>query len=360
MKGWLAIAFAATATTVALLAPPAYVALVAIAAWASLLRGHRGMLGFAAFTLALNAALLAWLYPGDWQTGAQVGLVAGLRLVALLIANVAVLQWLPPAQWLADLGLPRRVEAFLAAILMASHDIGRDARLLLDAQQARGTWPKGRMARARVAAGLLPALMVAAHQRAKRRQEALRLAGVDVGPRFAPIVAITALAAAGRLALVAFPNISLTFVIVFAGGVALGARVGFWSGFWAMLLTDLMLSGLFLPAFVNVPTMALVGALGGAFHARHWQDRTEARVLAAATGILATLAWSVATDALSWAIIAERRQSIALLQVTVLAGLVFNAVPALVNGALFAAAIGPVGRAFSALRLPTAPPAPRP
>ncbi len=360
MNGRVAVAMAGAATVAALLGPPGLVAAIAFIAWAAMHRGHRGMLGFAAITLAINAVLLGWLHPAGLRIGVEAGLVSGLRLVALLTANLAILQWTPPARMLADLGLPRRAEAFLAAVLIASYDIGRDAKAIIEAHAARGTWPSKRLARARVAAGLLPHLMVAAHVRATRRGEALRLAGVDVGRRFAPIVAITALAAAGRLALVAFPNISLTFVIVFAGGVALGARVGFWAGFWAMLLTDLMLSGLFLPALVNVPTMALVGALGGAFHGARWDDRWQARSVAGAVGILATLAWSMATDALSWAIIAERRESVALLQVTVVGGLVFNAVPALVNGALFAASVGPVGRAFSALRLQTAPPTPQP
>ncbi len=360
MNGRGAVVLAAAATAAALWAPPSFVAALAFVAWAAMRRGHAGMLVFAATTLAINAALLAWLHPAGIQTGIEAGLVGGLRLVALLAVNLAAIQWVPPAQLLADLGLPRRAEAFLAAILIASHDIGRDARSIIEAHAARGAWPEKRLAKARVAAGLLPHLMVAAHARAKRRAEALRLAGVDVGSRFAPIVAITALAAAGRLALVALPNISLTFVIVFAGGVALGGRVGFWAGFWAMLLTDLMLSGLFLPALVNVPTMALVGAVGGMFHNIRWDDRWEARATAGATGILVTLAWSVATDALSWVIISEYRESLPLLQVRILAGLVFNAIPALVNGALFAAAVGPVGRAFSALRLRPTPPAPRP
>ncbi len=359
MNGKAILVLAAAGTIVALLADPLWVAALAVLAFAALQRGHKSMLGFAVMTLAINTALLGWLHPDGLQVGAQAGLVGGLRLVALLTANIAALQIVPPARLLADLHLPRRAEAFLGAILIAAQDIGRDARSIIEAHAARGAWPEKRIAKARVAASLLPLLMVAAHGRATRRAQALRLAGVDVGGRFAPIVAITALAAAGRLALVAFPNISLTFVIVFAGGVALGARVGFWAGFWSMLLTDLMLSGLFLPALVNVPTMALVGALGGAFHGTRWDDRWQARSTAATLGIVATLAWSVATDALSWAIIAERRESLALLQVTVLAGLVFNALPALVNGVLFAAAIGPVGRAFSALRLQTTPPTPQ-
>ncbi len=357
MKGWLAIAAMLAIGVASLAGPWNVVALILIAAFALLRQQTAAMAWFTVISLALNAALLALLYPAipDWRLGPigvsgeglVQGSIAGLRLATILVANVALLQWLRPAWIIAELGLPRKAEAFLAAVLIAAHDVGRDAQRIIDAQRALGRWPSGRFAQAQAGAALLPLMLVAAHDRSMRRRDALQMAGHNVGPHFAPIVAITALAAAGRLAFVALPNVSLTFVIVFAGGVAFGSRVGFWSGFWAMLLTDLMLSGLAPQGLVNIPATALLGAAGGLFRS---EGGADAAVAAAAVGILGTLAWSAATDALSWLIIAENRASIERLQVGILAGLAFNVVPAVVNGVLFAAAIGPVERAFRALR----------
>lgn len=362
MRGWIAVAGMLGATVAALVLPWAALVALAVVAWATMPR-RWGFLAFAAVTISFNAVLLAWLHPaapdahvgpiGLSETGFLAGAVGGTRIVALMAANLAIVSRYAPARLLEDLRLPRRAQGFLAAILIAAHDVGRDFARLRDARRLEGAAADGRMDRVRAAAALVPALMVAAADRAQRRRDALRLAGLDTGPHFAPIVAVTALAVAGRLALVAVPNVSLTFAIVFAGGVAFGARVGWWAGIWSMFLTDLILSGLFLPAFVNVPTTALLGASGGAF-SRQWRrpgaTGLGTRMFAAAIGILGTLAWSIATDALSWAVIAENRASVDRLRFAVVAGLVFNAVPALVNGFLFAAIVSPVGAAFAGFR----------
>ncbi len=359
MNGWLVIVLLVLVGAGSLLGPWTLVAGILTGGFVLLRRGHGALAWFTGISIGINAILLAILLPArpdvmlgplgaSWR-GFEAGIVAGMRLAAILVANVAVLQIWSPAWLLSRLGLPRQAEAFLAAVLIAAHDVGRDAQRIVEAQQAAGAWPDGRVARARAAARLLPLMLVAAHDRALRRRDALQIAGHPVGPRFAPIVAVTALAAAGRLAFVALPNVSLTFVIVFAGGVAFGGRVGAWSGFWAMLLTDLMLSGLAPQGLVNIPATVLLGAAGGWFRA---DGRADSIVAAAAIGVLGTMAWSVATDAISWLVVAENRQSVERLWVGMVAGLAFNVVPAIVNGVLFAAAIGPVDRAFRALRAP--------
>jgi hypothetical protein len=216
-----------------------------------------------------------------------------------------------------------------------------------------GRWPSGRRRRADAAARMMPGLMMSAHRRAHLRSDALQLAGTPVGPNFAPIVAVTALGLAGRLALVAFPNVALTFAIVFVAGVAYGKRIAIIGAMWAMILSNLALSGFYIPAFVNVPAMMCVAWLGGSLQRMDWGSREKPAaigVLAAAIGVLATFSFSVAADTLTWAVIAENRASFARLQVGILAGLGFNVLPAIINGMLFAISVGPVARAFAALR----------
>src|SRR5688572_14878303 len=84
----------------------------------------------------------------------------------------------------------------------------------------------GRVAPARAAVSMLPALLVAGLRRAQVRRDALRLAGHATGSAFTPIIAVAALAAAGRLAFAAVPNVAPTYVIVFLGGILFGPLVG--------------------------------------------------------------------------------------------------------------------------------------
>ena len=72
--------------------------------------------------------------------------------------------------------------------------------------------------------------------------------------------------------------------------------------------------------------------------------------LAAVAGIVGTLLFSMLSDVFTWLLVAEFRTSLALLWIRVAAGLVFNVVPAAANGVLFALVVGPVARAFAALR----------
>ncbi|MEA3166378.1 MAG: Cobalt transport protein [Thermoplasmata archaeon] len=359
---WATLVGLAVATTVVAAFLPSWAcAVVVAAALAALRKGRLAFAGFVAFTLAFNALLFAILLPGPgalhWgpfaigASGALLGAAGALRLAALLGLNLAVVSWLPASTLLDGLRLPARATAFLGAVLLAAHDLGRDAVRLVDAQRLDGRWPHGLWRKARAAAALLPPLAVLALRRARTRAEALRLAGQPTGPRFAPLVAVTAMAVAGRLALtVAVPNVSLAYVVVFVAGLVFGARVGAFAGFLGMAITNVLLTGFYLVPFANAPAMALVGVLGGLlrrvdFSGRTPADRWAGRLLAASCGILATVLFSVAADVATWAIVPEYRDTPGTLRTLVLAGLAFNLLAAAVNAVLFAAAVAPVSSA---------------
>ena len=339
-------------TAFAFLAPWPALAL-ATAAGAVAMRGRGPFLAFVAVALPLNVLILGLVAPPDgWMTG----LVGGLRLSAALAVNLALLSRFGAERLLDGLRLPPRATALLAAVLLAAHDLGRDFARLRDARRLEGAWPAGRLARAREAARLLPALVVAAHRRATLRREALQLAGHPTPPWFVPLVAVAALCAAGRLALLALPNVALSYVVAFLGGVLFGPRVAAAGAFLGMALTDFLLTGLYPAGFVNAPAMALLALVGGAMR------RIEPDpALSAVFGILATFLFSAASDALTWLLLYANEP--AALAPLVLMGLAFNVLPALVNGALFAASVGPTVRAFRAWTeagRARAPPAPAP
>lgn len=357
IAAWPALAAMVGATVVAFLAPLPLAFALAVASVLGMRSRRLGFLAFAAVTVAINALLFAVLVPGDgplqWgplafgREGAMRGLAGGLRVSAVLGANLAILSWMPAGRMLDGLGLPKRASAILGAVVLSAHDLGRDAGRLVDAFRLDGAWPRRRLARAAASARLLPALTVLALRRARIRAEALRLAGHDTGRSFAPLVAMTALAVAGRLALVAVPNVSLTYAVVFAAGLLFGARVGVASALLSMALTDLMLSGAYLVAFANAPAMALLGLLGASlrnvdFTGTGRADRWAGRLLAATCGVLAVLLFSLAVDTLTWLVVPEYRSEPGALRALVVAGLAFNAIPAAVNAVLFAAAVGPV------------------
>lgn len=361
-------------TALATVAVPLVAAGMAIAALPALRKGRRAFLGFVAVSLALNVLLFAFFLPGPdafalgpfsiglW--GAKLGLVGGVRLAAVLGANLAILSWVPVGVLLDGLRLPPAATAFLGAVLIAAHDLGRDAARLVDALRLDGRWPHGVWRKASAAALLLPPLAVLALRRARTRAEALRLAGHDTGPRFAPLVAVTAMAVAGRLALVAVPNVSLAYAVVFVAGLLFGARVGAVAGFLGMAITNVLLTGFYLVPFANAPAMALVGVLGGALRRVDFSGRTPAerwagRLLAASCGILSTALFSITADVATWALTPEYRAAEGGLRVLVVAGLAFNVLAATANAALFAAAVGPVSTAAKhagALARPAASP----
>jgi hypothetical protein len=364
MKPWVAwsVVFSLAAVSAgALLLPPVPLALLAVASFVLLRKGRTGFLVFASVSAAINVALLSALVQqgATWRFGpllfsgggAELGAWGAIRVVAAVGGNLALLSWFPPEPVVDGLRLPRRFTALLGAILIAGHDVGRDLARLVMAQRLEGGWPTSRVRRAKASATLMPALMVAAVRGAERRRDALRLAGVDMGPRFAPIVAVAALAVAGRMAFTALPNIALTYVVVFLGGVIFGPAVGAAAGFLGMAFTDVLLSGFLPAAFVNAPAMALLGAIGGLWHGRPLEgDRRAWAMIAACAGIVLTFAFSITADFVSWLVVPEFRHSTSALVATIMLGLSFNAIPALTNGFLFAVTVVPVTQAFAALR----------
>ncbi|MEA3190903.1 MAG: hypothetical protein QOD77_1485 [Thermoplasmata archaeon] len=350
IAAWLLVGATAAATAAAFLLPPAAVAALAVAGF--LLAPTWGIVVFAAVALAFQALLFGLVIGEPTWTwgpvalradGAVRGAQAALRLVAAVAVNSAVLRRVGVARIVDGLRLPRRATAVLAAILLAAQEVARDAARLVDARRRVGAWPPGRLARVRAAAGLLPAILVASLRRARVRTEAMRLAGLRTRPGLEAVIALAAVALAGRLATTGV-NVSLAYAVVFLGGVLFGARVAAAAGALAMLLSDLLLSGLAPAAFVNVPAMAVLGVLGGALRHLDWQgrspaDRAAVRVLAACTGFVATLVFSVAADVATWLLVPELAGSGATLAALLASGLLFNLAPAAVNAALFAAAV---------------------
>jgi hypothetical protein len=360
LRSFGALAAMVAASAAGFLLPLPAVAALLVLAIGAMRHRRAGFVAFAAFTIALDAALFTVLLPGPgaahWgplavgSTGAWRGAAGGLRIAAVLGCNLAVLSWVPAVRLMDGLGLPRRAAGFLGAVVLAAHDLGRDAARLVLARRLDGQWPAHRLARARAAAALVPPLAVLALRRAHTRADALRLAGIATGPRFAPIVAVTAMALAARMVLAAGANVSLAYVVVFAGGLLFGARVGFWAGVLAMAISDVLLSGLYLAAFANAPAMGLLGMLGGAlgrvdFSGTSRADRWAGRFLAASAGIASTLLFSVMSDAVTWMLVPEFSGDPGALRALVLAGLAFNAVPAVANAVLFAAVVVPLAGA---------------
>ncbi|HUR63430.1 MAG TPA: DUF6580 family putative transport protein [Candidatus Thermoplasmatota archaeon] len=366
MRRWaaaLALLALLGCTTAALLAPlPVAAALLAVGATAA--RHRRAILVLGGASLAANLLLFGLFGPGTVTTigwipvhGAGIALAGAtaLRLTAVAAVNLGGLARVPMERLLDGLRLPPRVAGTLAAVALCARDVGRDAARLVDAAKLDGAWPARRLAQARTVAALLPALLVASVRRAETRREALRLAGQDLAPAWTPIVAVGALTLAGRFALLAVPNVSVTYAVVFLGGVLFGARVGALAGLLGMLLSDLVLTGLQPTPLVNGPAMALLGLLGGALRGLDWGSRRPAqaganRALAAAVGVAATLLFSVAADALTWAIVPEYRAQPGSLRILVAAGLLFNVLPAVANALLFGAATAPTVRAWRAVR----------
>lgn len=349
LTSFVVVALAAVATFACLSLPAWMAATIAVAAFALRRRGRLGLLGFAAATLAFDAALFGFLVGnGDalhlgwlafYPQAAATGIVAATRLIAAVTANLALFDHASATIVLDGFRLPPRLAGFLAAIVLGTHAVSEDARRLALAQKLEGGPTRRR--RWRAAGTTLPALFISGMRRAQVRRDALRLAGHDMGKSFAPVVAIAALAAAGRLAFAAVPNVSPTYAIVFLGGVLFGPWVGAWAGAVAMAMTDLLLSGLLPMPYVNVPAMAILGALGGMVRRFDWEGRGAAdqwavRLLAGVTGYAATLLFSVASDLFTWALIPETRGSVGTLQAYVVAGLAFNLIPAAANAVLFA------------------------
>ena len=361
-EAWVAVAVLLAASAAAFVLPLGNVLLL-LALAVVLMRRRLGFLVTALLGGAANVGIYAMLLQGPGlelgpltlsSEGARVGLAGAIRLAAAVGANLALLSRVPPEQVLDGLRLPAGATAFLAAVLVGAHDLGRVLVRLRDAARLDGRWPPGRLARIVASARLLPPLMVLAVHRGQERRDALRLAGYDTAPRFAALVAVTALACAGRLAVLAVPNDPVTYAVVFLGGLLFGAGTGALSGLLAMALTNVMISGLAPAAFANAPAMALLGLLGGLVGrlpvAR--EGRLVGAALAAACGATGVLLFSVAADVLTWALVPETRAAGGTLPGYVAVGLAFNTLPAVAAAIVFAVAVGPVVRAADAARLP--------
>jgi hypothetical protein len=316
-------------------------------------RGRVAIVAFAALACAINAALFgiqwAWWAPGFLALRldyARLGIVAALQLSAVVAINLGVLDRRPAAAILDGLRLPMRWTAFLGALTLAAHGVGQDLRAHLLARRLEGR--RGRVARLRAVAAAIPWLVVAGLRRAHTRAEALRLAGHETGARFAPVLAIAALAAASRMALAPLANVKPTYAVVFLGGLLFGSRVGAAAGAIAMLATDLLLSGLMLSPLVNVPAMALLGGLGGALRRLDWTGRA-APLLSGLVGFYATMLFSVASDALTWLVLPTLWPIPGSLGLRILLGLQFNVIPAIANGLIFAVAAPAAVRAWEAV-----------
>lgn len=297
-------------------------------------------------SIVLNALILG--YADGWARGAAEGAIGGARLAAALGVNLAMISRVGAARLLDGLRLPPRASTLAAAVLLAAQDVGRDLERLREARRLEGEKPT-----LRGAVRLLPALFVLAERRAHARRDALLLAGHPTSRRFVPLVVVASLAAAGRLAFVALPNVKLTFVVVFLGGILYGPLVGAMGGILGMAITDFFFSGLYPLSFVNAPAMALVGLAGAALRCVDWEgagriDRWAGLAFAFVAGVLGTLVFSVAADSLTWLVIAPGSR--AAWMALVLAGLLFNALPAIANGLLFSLSVRPVVGAFRRLR----------
>ena len=352
--GAIALVLAMTASLAALVLLPWPIApvllLLALVAAPAILPAT---LAAGAITFPLDILLFAAVVPAGsvihvgpivfGSDGALLGAQAAFRLVTVTAVALAWLHAVPVPRLVAALRLPPRVAGTFGALLLAAHALREDWANLVLARRAGGTWPRG-AARIAATASLVPALLASSLRRAAVRRDALRLAGHDVGPAFVPLVAFAALALAGRLLFLALPNIALTYLVVFLAGLLAGPRIGAAVGAVSMLVSDLLLTGLLVSPFVNIPAMALLGALGGLLRGLDWTsatpiERAANRGVAALVGLVATLLFSLASDLGSWLIVPEFRATPGTLAPLLAAGLAFNIVPAVVNAVLFAAAV---------------------
>lgn len=356
LRAW-GVLLAMAAATLAALQPWSWWPAVPLALLAlAVARRRVRTVGMLASPIAFYAIVSA-LVTRDHAVGAVAGAQGGLRLGAALALNVAGLERVGTERLLDGLRLPHRATAWMAAVLVAAHDVARDAGALVDARRLEGEsgWPKRVLGRARAMAQVLPALVARSVRRAETRREALRLAGQRMGPRFVPIVAIASLVVADRLLLAALPNVKLTYTLVFAGGVLYGPWTGFLAGLAGMMGSDFLLSGLYAPPYVQALAVAWLGLLGGLL--RPWAKRFGSAAWSAglaAFGVASTFVFSALSD-LSGLVVAPELWRPGIVRVTLLAGLAFNIVPALANGALFGLAVWPIVEAR-----PTPLAAPRP
>lgn len=167
--------------------------------------------------------------------------------------------------------------------------------------------------------------------------------------RITLIAAFAALAIVGRVAFLWAPNYALTHFVVFSAGILLGPLAGIAVALIAMTTTNIVLSGFHPILLANGPAMAMIGLLGGllrpVFLARleTLLDRAFQIALLGTVGLFATLLFSVLSDLMGFVIqflVTPEGATVGTqaLVPMLLAGLIFNLGPAVMNLLLFATA----------------------
>lgn len=194
------------------------------------------------------------------------------------------------------------------------------------------------------------------------------------GLRLAIILGLATLSIVGRLAFVWLPNVSLSLLVLAVAGVAYGARVGSAVGFLGRLGSDLLISGLnpivFPMVLVETAIGFVIGIMGHRFDLQRVFMRANwwTRLVLFDAGLFLTFGYSVASDSVTWVFYnlilhdAPDAATGQLWTTLVIMGLVFNIVPAILHGILFAASLPPILRGLDAASLlpepkPSPPPA---
>lgn len=163
------------------------------------------------------------------------------------------------------------------------------------------------------------------------------------------IAAFAALAIVGRVAMLWAPNFALTHFVVFLSGVLLGPLAGIAVALIAMTTTNIVLSGFHPVLIANGTAMAMIAVLGGLLRRVVFArvasrfDRVFQIAMLAAAGLFATLFFSIIADLMGFVIqflVTPEGATVgtAALVPMLLAGLVFNLGPAIMNLLLFATA----------------------
>lgn len=181
--------------------------------------------------------------------------------------------------------------------------------------------------------------------------------------RITIILSLASLSIVGRLALVWVPNISLSFLALAVAGFAYGVRAGAMVGFLGRLGSDLLISGLnpILLPMTLVETLfgAAFGLAGRSIDMPRFFSRPTwwNRMILFDVGLIVTLAYSIVADSVSWIfynlLLSDAPDAArgVLWTTLVLLGLVFNVIPAIIHGLLFAAALPPIFRGLEASSL---------
>lgn len=334
------------------------------------------MLGLmAASTIALTAAFLALFGPGDGthvlkflsfsDADLLYGAVAGLRLSAVFTVGALAVHFTKASEVLPYLSGHSFPAYAAGSMIRLATTLRSDAHTLREAQAVRGHKFRSGLGAVRSWLPLIVPLFVRTMRRSREQAYALHTAGLTPSSRghlafaWSTIAALAALAVAGRLALVAVPNVSLSYFVLFIAGVAYGPRVGFMVGILSRTAADLVLSG---PTLLAVPWVLGEGIIGFGcgisgmainFGQRGPHAMRYAAALAATAGWMMTAAYSVTLDTTIWLFIRYLGAGFGGLDyalpwtTVIVAGLLFNVGAMVFNAILFGVAAYPV---LSALR----------